>query len=155
MKIVIDSNIVFSAVLNSSGKIGQILINGSKYFRFYSIGFLKDEIIKHKTKILDLTGYSESQFLDTFQLIISRIIFVNEILLSDKDLKKAIDLVSDIDANDAVFVALNNHLAANLWTGDKRLIIGLKKKGYLRIKTTDNLYEIFLNKQLKAKHKSE
>lgn len=32
MKIVVDSNIVFSAILNSEGKIGNLLINGSKYF---------------------------------------------------------------------------------------------------------------------------
>ena len=54
MKVVIDSNIVFSAILNSKSKIGQLIINGSKYFDFYSIGLLKDEIHKHKDKILQI-----------------------------------------------------------------------------------------------------
>ncbi len=31
MKIVIDSNIVFSAILNAKSKIGQLIINGSKF----------------------------------------------------------------------------------------------------------------------------
>ena len=155
MKIVIDSNIVFSAILNSKSKIGQLLINGSKYFDFFSVQLLKEEIINHKSKILDLTGYSQHEFSEAFQLIISRITFVDEILISDKNLKKAMDLVSDIDADDSVFVALNNHLVANLWTGDKQLITGLKKKGYLRIVTTDDLYEIYLNKQLKASRRSK
>jgi predicted nucleic acid-binding protein len=44
MKIIIDSNIVFSAILNSQGKIGQLIINGSKFFKFYTVGLLKEEI---------------------------------------------------------------------------------------------------------------
>lgn len=153
MKIVIDSNIVFSAILNTQNKIGQLIINGSKYFDFFSVGLLKDEIIEHKDKILHSTKFSETQFNDTFQLIVSRITFVDDILLTDKDLTKAIDLVAGIDENDALFVALNNHLLATLWSGDKRLINGLKGKGYSRIITTTELYEIFLFKQLKNRKK--
>jgi len=149
MKIVVDSNIVFSAILNTQSKIGQLIINGSKYFDFYTVGLLKDEIIEHKDKILHSTKFSQTQFNDTFQLITSRIIFVDDILLTDKDLIKAIDLVTGIDENDALFIAMNNHLLANLWTGDKRLLNGLKRKGYLRILTTNDLYEIFIDKQLK------
>jgi len=52
-----------------------------------------------------------------------------------------------------LFVALNNHLSAYLWTGDKRLINGLRKKEYSGILTTDELYELFLNKQLKTRKK--
>jgi len=153
MKIVVDSNIVFSAILNTKSKIGQLIISGSRYFDFYSIGLLKEEIIKHKTKILELMGSSLIEFEETFQIVISRIKFVEEILLDDKEIYKAIDLVSGIDDNDAMFIALNNHLLASLWTGDKRLINGLKKKGYVRIITTDDLYEIYLNKQLKSRQK--
>lgn len=153
MKIVVDSNIIFSAILNTKGKIGQLILNGSKYFDFYTVGLLKEEITNHKEKILFLTGYSQEQFNDTFQMITGRLTFVDDILLTDDDLKKAIAQVSGIDSDDALFVALNNHLLANLWTGDKRLINGLRKKGYSRILNTDELYEIFLNKQLKVKRK--
>jgi predicted nucleic acid-binding protein len=153
MKIVVDSNIVFSAILNTKGKIGQLILNGSKYFDFYTVGLLKEEIINHKEKILDLTSYSQDQYNDTFQLITSRLTFVDDILLTDYDLNKAIDLVSGIDPDDALFVALTNHLLANLWTGDKRLIVGLRKKGYSRILNTDELYDIFLDKQIKIKRK--
>jgi predicted nucleic acid-binding protein len=59
MKIIVDSNIVFSAILNSQGKIGQLIINGIKYFEFYSIGLLKEEITKHKPKILAISGFND------------------------------------------------------------------------------------------------
>ncbi|MBA4408303.1 MAG: hypothetical protein C0397_02630 [Odoribacter sp.] len=81
MKIVVDSNIVFSAILNTQSKIGQLIINGSKYFDFYTVGLLKDEIIEHTAKILLSTKFSQIQFNDTFKLITSRIIFVDDIFL--------------------------------------------------------------------------
>jgi predicted nucleic acid-binding protein len=153
MKVVVDSNIVFSAILNTKGKIGQLIINGSKYFDYYSIGLLKDEIIEHKEKILNISGFSIYQFEEIYRLIINRIKFVDDILLTEKDIQKSIDLVEDIDIDDAMFIALNNHLSANLWTGDKKLINGLLNKGYSRIVTTNDLYDIFLLKQIKKAKK--
>ena len=51
MKIIVDTNIVFSAMLNSQGKIGQLIINGDKFFKFYTVGLLEEEIWNHKDKI--------------------------------------------------------------------------------------------------------
>jgi predicted nucleic acid-binding protein len=147
MKIIVDSNIVFSAILNSQGKIGQLLITGSKFFKFYTVGLLKDEIDQHKEKILKISGFTNEQFIKSFQTITKRIIFVDEILISDKDLLKALDLVAEIDENDTLFVALTNHLNGKLWTGDKKLILGLKKKRYSKTISTNDLYEQFLEKQ--------
>ena len=42
MKIVVDSNIVFSAILNTRSNIGQLIINGSSHFDYYTIGLLKE-----------------------------------------------------------------------------------------------------------------
>jgi predicted nucleic acid-binding protein len=148
MKIIIDSNIVFSAILNSQGKIGQLIINGSKFFRFFTVGLLKEEIEEHKDKILSISGFTNQQFRQSFQSISNRITFVDEILISDKDLNKAIALVADIDENDALFVALTNHLNGKLWTGDKKLTLGLKKKGFPKTISTTELYEQFLEKQM-------
>lgn len=155
MKIIIDSNIVFSAILNSQGKIGQLIINGSKFFKFFTVGLLKEEIEEHKDKILSISGFTNQQFRQSFQSITNRITFVDEILISDKDLNKAIALVADIDENDALFVALTNHLNGKLWTGDKRLISGLKKKGFPKTISTTELYEQFLEKQMtiRRRHK--
>ncbi len=33
MKVVVDTNIVFSAILNSDGKIGDLLLNSGRYYR--------------------------------------------------------------------------------------------------------------------------
>ena len=92
--IVVDSNIAFSAIFNIQSKIGQLIITGSKYFDFYTVGLLKNEIIEHKEKTLHTTKFMRSRFKDTFQLIVSGIKFVNDLLLADKDLNRAICLVT-------------------------------------------------------------
>jgi len=35
--------------------------------------------------------------------------------------------------DDIAFVALNDFLNTKLWTGDKKLLLGLRAKGYLNI----------------------
>jgi predicted nucleic acid-binding protein len=155
MKIIVDTNIIFSAILNSQGKIGQLIINGSKFFTFYTVGLLKDEIGEHKDKILKISGFTNDQFIKSYETIIKRITFVDEILISDKELIKALDLVEDFDENDALFVALTNHLNGKLWTGDKKLIAGLQRKGYSKTLSTDELYEQFLGKQLTIRRRKK
>jgi predicted nucleic acid-binding protein len=39
-KIVVDSNIIFSAILNSQGKIGQLIIDGSRFLTNHLNGIL-------------------------------------------------------------------------------------------------------------------
>ncbi len=83
MKIIVDSNIVFSAILNSQSKIGHLIINGSKYFSYFTVALLKEEILEHKNKILSISGFTPYQFEKSFMTITNRIKFVDEILISD------------------------------------------------------------------------
>ena len=63
IKIVLDTNIVFSAILNSSSRIGKIILQSKNYFQFYSCDYLKIEILKHRNKLQKLTK------LDEFELV--------------------------------------------------------------------------------------
>jgi len=149
MKIVVDSNIVFSAILNTRSRIGQLLIGGSKYFDFYSVGLLKEEIQNHKLKIIKATGYDENQYNIAYQTIIDRISFLDDIFIQDSSLDKAFELVKEIDINDWPFVALNIELHSLLWSGDKKLTKGLQHLNYKRVITTDDLYMKYLEKEYK------
>lgn len=151
MKITVDSNIVFSAILNTKSHIGQILTLGSKYFDFYTIDLLRVEIINHKGKIIKLTGFTDTQFEETYDLVVSKIRFVDDILISDKAFRSAFNLTQDIDEDDTMFVALTDHIRSKLWTGDKILENGLRKKGYSGIITTTELFDIYIKKKLKEK----
>ncbi|MCH8317098.1 MAG: hypothetical protein IIA88_01150 [Bacteroidetes bacterium] len=52
------------------------------------------------------------------------------------------ELTIDVDKSDKAHVALTLHIKDSyLWTGDKPLIKELKKKGFDRVLTTDELLE--------------
>ncbi len=51
----------------------------------------------------------------------------------------AYEITKNIDENDTVFVALTLESNGFLWSGDKKLIKGLKQKGRDFIKSTDDL----------------
>lgn len=62
MKFVVDSNIVFSAMLNPASSIGDILLNSQDTFTFYGCEYLREEINEHKIKIIKISGYDELEF---------------------------------------------------------------------------------------------
>ena len=51
MKIIVDTNIVFSGILNRKSRIGKLLISEQKYFDFYSCFYLQTELKNHYPKI--------------------------------------------------------------------------------------------------------
>lgn len=150
MRIVVDSNIVFSAILNSQSRIGQVIINSSNFFQLFSVMLLKEEIKLHKDKIRSITGFTNQQFLISFQKITSRIIFIDDILIPDEVINEAVNLVAGIDEKDSMFVALANYMNAKLWTGDKKLTSGLKSKGYSRTMSTNDIYDLFLENKMRT-----
>lgn len=143
MKIVVDTNIVFSGILNSTSRIGRLLLTSKRHFQFYSCEFLRYELLKHRKRLLKLTKLSEPELVELESLVMQNIAFINEALIPEVVLMAAEQLVSDIDPDDTLFVALANHLKAKLWTGDKELIEGLRTKGYKRVITTSELFELF------------
>ncbi len=142
MKIVVDTNIVFSAILNSTSRIGQILITSKSNFQFYSCVFLKTELIKHQNKLLKITKLSIEELEELQDLITKNITFIHEGLLPEKTIIAAEKLLIDVDLNDSVFVALTKNLKAKLWTGDKELIKGLKSKKFKEIITTGEILDM-------------
>ncbi len=53
-KIIIDTNIAFSAILNVNSRIGQIIINGFKYYDFYAPEYIRTELLEHQEKIKEI-----------------------------------------------------------------------------------------------------
>jgi len=56
--------------------------------------------------------------------------------------EKAIELTKNIDEFDTPFVTLSLELGSPLWTGDKKLIKGLDKKGIDWILSTETINKI-------------
>jgi len=142
MKIIVDTNIMFSALLNSNGRIGRLLLDSRDNFRFYSCKYLQKEIRHHWEKIRQHSKLSDTDLSELITLVESRIFFIDENLLPTPIIEKAKNLVHDVDFDDFAFVAIANHLDAWLWTGDKKLTIGLRQKGYSRVVSTADVWDI-------------
>jgi predicted nucleic acid-binding protein len=144
LKIVVDSNIVFSGILNPQSNIAQILMNGSKYFEFYTINQLSDEIFEHKEKIIKISKMEFTDFMFLYNQISKRIKFVDEIFIPIKIKESWLNNEAPIDKDDLGFVSLSMFLGCHLWTGDKKLINALNKIGFHITITTTELFSKYM-----------
>lgn len=140
MKIIVDTNVVFSAILSPSGKIGQILIYGRKQFEFYAPNLVKIEVKRHRDKIIQMGELTDADFEDTRDDIFDCLNFISEEQIPYEYWQEAIPLVRDTDMDDIAFVVLSEYLNAQLWTGDKKLMKGLSNMGFTKGMTTDEIY---------------
>jgi predicted nucleic acid-binding protein len=126
VKLVVDTNIVFSAVLNSNSRIARILIAGKRHFEFHSCAFLHEELLKHRPKLKSLTGLSGKELDEVIEKVTANIRFVDETTLSARLVLDTERKLASTDVKDVPFVALARRLRARLWTGDKALVRGLE-----------------------------
>lgn len=141
MRIVIDTNIAFSAILNTDRKIARVILQPKTPFNFYSTENLLIEIEQHKDKIKILSGYADHELNRVIKLITNKIRFINVRLIPEELYNKAELLASDIDIDDTEFIALTDHIRGKLWSGDKELQKGLVKKNWNKFITTEELYK--------------
>ena len=132
-KVIIDSNIVFSALRGKSSLTRDKILNSQD--KYYAPNFLIGEIFKHKERILKKSKASEEETLEYLLKILSRINFISEDSISTRNFIAAYRLCKDIDEKDTPFIALSLELEYELWTRDNELKSGLIKKGF------DDFYE--------------
>lgn len=141
MRIVVDTNIVFSAMLNTNSRISTVLLQPNGKLNFYSTEKLLFEIKEHSGKLKKLSGYSNKEFDCVFALFRQRIRFINIRLIPKKIYLDTLELTEDVDIDDTEFVALTEHITGRFWSGDKELIRGLKKKKWDRFIDTNTLFD--------------
>ncbi|MBO9684417.1 MAG: hypothetical protein J7502_17410 [Flavisolibacter sp.] len=141
-KIIVDTNIIFSCLLNSQGTIGDLIFNSENLFAFYSNQYMRYEIRKHWQKLLKISTLTDTQLQTAYETMLTKLTFVNEELIPPKDWEKAEALVSDIDIDDTDFVALTRYLKGSLWTGDKALYDGLKAKRFRTVYNTQGMIKL-------------
>jgi predicted nucleic acid-binding protein len=142
MKIVVDTNIIFSSLLNSDGVIGDLIFNSSKHFEFYSCSYMRFEIQKHWGKLKKISKLSDEQLEVSYAQILTKIKFINEEIIPVDIWLSSEKITKDIDVDDTDFVALTRFLKATLWTGDKVLYNGLKEISFKKVLHTSDLLEL-------------
>jgi predicted nucleic acid-binding protein len=142
VNLIVDTNIVFSTLLNPHSAIGEILMNVQDEFKFFAPELLKDELKRYNQKLVAYSKLDSKTLSDIETLVLTTINFVSEASISEQSWIQAFALTKDIDEDDTPFIALGIELNAKLWTGDKVLSKGLAKKGVDLIVTTSDLKKL-------------
>lgn len=148
-KLIVDSNIVFSAILNVNSRIGQILLTSDKFYDFYAPKYVRDEILNHQEKLKKIAKLDNNDFLEVYELILKNITILDHSIAGKKNYQKAFEFCENVDLDDIPFVAFSLYLKCKLWTGDKKLIKGLKENNFDKIVTTNDLFDDFIKKSRK------
>jgi len=128
MKVVVDSNIVFSALLKSPNQFcDTILLSGDE---FYTPKFMFVEIFKHKERIVHQSRLSEEEVLEMLYRLVLNLHFFDEKLISTRNFLRSFQMVKETDRKDLVFVALAFEITGKLWTSDQLLEKALKQNGF-------------------------
>lgn len=141
-KIIVDTNIIFSCLLNSQGTIGDLIFNSENILDFYSNQYMRFEIRKHWNKLIKISQMTELELETSYDKMLAKLTFISEELIPQSDWQKAETLVADIDLDDSDFVALARHLKGGLWTGDKALYEGLKAKRFRTVYNTQDIIKL-------------
>jgi len=140
-----DSNIIFSALINPKGKVSLIFKSKSN-IQFIAPRYIIEEIKNHFDKILNFSTLEKKNLKNELEIILSRIAIIETSDIPRKHIFEAVRIVSDIDFDDVFFVALNRYKKHKIWTSDKKLINGLKKKGLDICITTEEILKYIYKK---------
>lgn len=95
MRVITDTNKLFSAALSTNGTIAQTLF--SDEYTFIIPHFTMIELFKYKDKLITLTKKTEVEVLEILYHILLQVDFYNEKSLSLEARQRAYDLCKDID----------------------------------------------------------
>ncbi len=77
-KIIVDTNIIFSCLLNSQGTIGDLFFNSENIFVFYSNQYMRFEIRKHWKKLMRISGLTDDEMGIAYDKLLTKLTFINE-----------------------------------------------------------------------------
>lgn len=133
--IVIDTNILFSALLAEGSRVSRIVLRSPH--RFYIGETALVELFEHKERIARFSRLRPDVLAQALHTLLRKLNLFKEDLIAEPHWATARELCKDIDPDDERFVALTLALDGVLWTGDKRLRRGLEAKGFDRFFTPD------------------
>ena len=115
MRLVVDSNILFSALIKDSFTRRLIFHIDAELL---TIAFSHKEIMKYKLQIIKKSNMPEEKLEEIFKQLKDRLITIDENLFSNK-MKQANEIMGAIDPNDTPFIAAALATGADIWSDDK------------------------------------
>ena len=131
MDLVIDSNILFAALLKESGTSDILFAH-----KLHAPEFIFEEFRKYKDYLKGKTKRTEENFNELFDLFER-----NVILISKEEIDQFIEKAGRIspDPKDVVYLALASKLRCGLWSNDRDL---KEKQNAVQVYSTEELIEM-------------
>jgi predicted nucleic acid-binding protein len=135
MKLIIDTNILISAIVRNSFT-RRILL--SPYFEFYLPDYALIEIRKHEGLLREKTGLNEEKLGTIIDLIKASIDIISTATF-EKHLPIAFEEMKDIDESDAPFLALALSFPNDgIWSDDKHF----QKQGLVKVWRSSEMFDL-------------
>ena len=135
MNIIVDSNVLFSALIKNS-TTRKIILEYDGLFLFPS--FIFEEMHKHINELMQKSAMSIEEFNQLLKLILTKVKVVQaEMLYPHRD--KALEIVKEIDTNDVLFIACAlAYPKSVIWSNDKKL----KKQNKIKVLNTAEIIHL-------------
>ena len=128
MRIVIDTNMIFSLLLGKNVRMRDTFFDPTHVF--YAPNYIIGELFEKKEKIIKCSALSEPELYELFHRILGKIEFVAEDFIALEHRSQTFRLCQNVDEDNIPFIALSLQLNAIFWTGDKRLKEHLDRHGF-------------------------
>ena len=129
--VIVDANIAFKCLVAGRGGLRERIGPGG-YPQLFTPAFLFVELFKHKDRLVQASGLSESDLLSGLHTLLNQLTFIHEEDIALGTWLEAHRLCRQIDPNDTPYVALTLHLQGRFWTEDNQLKSGLRTRGFDR-----------------------
>ncbi len=98
MKIIIDTNILFSALISTQSHLRDILLESEE--EFYAPNYLFVELFRYKDKMMKYTKLLEEEMYEYLNILTEKIHFIQVDFISTENRQIAYDLCKDKDIKD-------------------------------------------------------
>ena len=132
MDIVVDANIIFSALIKDSFSCYLLF---DEQFRLFAPEYIFIELEKHKEELLEKTERTEEEFFQSLDILKRKIIVI--------PLEELVNYIEDAekitpDPDDMAYIALALKLKCAVWSNDKKL----KEQNIIKVYNTHELSKI-------------
>jgi predicted nucleic acid-binding protein len=138
MNIVIDSNILFSALIKDA-VTRRMILNYDGFFLFPS--YIFDKMHVHKAELLEKSGMNAQEFDKLLHILLKKVFIVPHEVLQNYKVEASM-IIREIDINDTLFIACAlAYQDSVIWSNDKNL----KKQSRIKVLNTSEM-KPYLNK---------
>lgn len=132
MILVIDANVLFSALIKNS-LTAELIFNQD--IQLHTCEFIIEEFFKHEKEIMKKTHRTREQFITIMHQLRD---IIN--IIPEEEYSKLMDEAEKFspDPNDAIYFALAMKLNASMWSNDKRL----KKQDRVKVYQTSEVLQL-------------